>query len=184
LLPSWLLHALPSCNKKKSPRPIQAFCALAKEMWPGNFAPTPAHCFIKLLAAKGVLKRCFTQNIDTLEREVGVDPELLVEAHGSFGEAHCVECHASHEHAWIKGEIMAGRVPRCPACGDGLVKPDIVFFGEGLPTKFFDCRMADVPAADLVLVMGTSLTVRACVRVCVCLCCVCMSACLYVSVCE
>jgi NAD-dependent SIR2 family protein deacetylase len=39
----------------------EAFCALAKEMWPGNFKPTPTHFFIKLLEQKGVLRRCFTQ---------------------------------------------------------------------------------------------------------------------------
>jgi NAD-dependent SIR2 family protein deacetylase len=44
----------------------QAFCMLAKEMWPGNFNPTPTHFFIKLLEKKGVLRKCFTQNIDTL----------------------------------------------------------------------------------------------------------------------
>jgi NAD-dependent deacetylase sirtuin 2 len=48
----------------------QAFCTLCTEMWPDNFAPTPAHFFIKLLEQKGILKRCFTQNIDTLERSV------------------------------------------------------------------------------------------------------------------
>mmetsp|Transcript_40089 Transcript_40089/g.51633 ORF Transcript_40089/g.51633 Transcript_40089/m.51633 type:complete len:138 (+) Transcript_40089:122-535(+) len=44
----------------------QPFCMLAKEMWPGNFDPTPTHFFIKLLEQKGVLRKCFTQNIDTL----------------------------------------------------------------------------------------------------------------------
>ena len=42
----------------------------------------------------------------------------------------------------------------------GLVKPDIVFFGEQLPARFFECAMADFPKADLLIVMGTSLQVR------------------------
>ena len=56
---------------RKNPRP---FCMLAREMYPGTFRPTPAHFFIKLLEMKGVLKRCFTQNIDTLERVAGISP--------------------------------------------------------------------------------------------------------------
>jgi NAD-dependent SIR2 family protein deacetylase len=44
-----------------------AFNLLAKELYPGNFRPTPAHYFIKLLHDKGLLLRCFTQNIDRCE---------------------------------------------------------------------------------------------------------------------
>jgi hypothetical protein len=67
-----------------------------------------------------------------------VSPEKLVEAHGSFGEAHCIECKREQPQAWLRAELLAGRVPTC-GCG-GLVKPDIVFFGEALPDKFFECR--------------------------------------------
>ena len=42
-----------------------AFYQLARELWPGNFKPTPAHYFIRLLHEKGLLQRCFTQNIDS-----------------------------------------------------------------------------------------------------------------------
>jgi NAD-dependent deacetylase sirtuin 2 len=50
-------------------------------------------------------------------------------------------------------------VPRCDNCG-GLVKPDIVFFGEGLPDRFFDKLGVDFPKCDLLLVIGTSLQVQ------------------------
>ena len=187
---------------RKNPRP---FCMLAREMYPGTFRPTPAHFFIKLLEMKGVLKRCFTQNIDTLERVAGISAEKLVEAHGSFGEAHCIDCRAAYSQAWVKEEIFAGNVPRCPVCvgsakkeqgggwgtreragggrsrrrgkggrrrgtgGDdeeqeeerevGLVKPDIVFFGEGLPERFREKRTYDLPSAEILIIMGTSLEV-------------------------
>ncbi|XP_068004586.1 NAD-dependent protein deacetylase sirtuin-3, mitochondrial isoform X6 [Melanerpes formicivorus] len=53
---------------------------------------------------------------------------------------------------------MAGRVPQCPTCS-GLVKPDIVFFGEELPQRFL-LHLADFPLAELLLVIGTSLEVE------------------------
>ncbi|KAJ3049106.1 NAD-dependent protein deacetylase sirtuin-2, partial [Quaeritorhiza haematococci] len=69
---------------RSSPEP---FFTLARELYPGNFRPTLCHYFIRLLAEKGLLRRNYTQNIDTLERVAGVSTELLVEAHGSFGSA-------------------------------------------------------------------------------------------------
>lgn len=51
------------------------------------------------------------------------------------------------------------QVSRCQKCGDGLVKPDIVFFGEQLPQRFFMHREEDMPKCDLLIVMGTSLVV-------------------------
>uniref|UniRef100_A0A8C8YM31 Deacetylase sirtuin-type domain-containing protein n=1 Tax=Prolemur simus TaxID=1328070 RepID=A0A8C8YM31_PROSS len=62
-----------------------------------------------------------------------------------------------------QAEVMADRVARCPDCA-GVVKPDIVFFGEPLPPRFL-LHVADFPMADLLLILGTSLEVcrRACV---------------------
>lgn len=65
---------------------------------------------------------------------------MLVEAHGSFGEAHCIECHEFHEKTWIEHEIMNNSIPKCLKCKSGLVKPDIVFFGQNLPPRFQTCR--------------------------------------------
>ncbi|CAB4069913.1 SIRT2 [Lepeophtheirus salmonis] len=91
---------------------------LAKDLLKSqNYSPTPCHYFIKLLESKGLLLRHYTQNIDCLERKAGVSQDLLVEAHGSFASSTCQLC---------------GR----EGCG-GVVKPDIVFFGESLPGRFF-----------------------------------------------
>jgi NAD-dependent SIR2 family protein deacetylase len=49
---------------------------LAKELFPGQYAPTPAHHMIKVLADRGWLLRCYTQNIDGLERVAGIDPGM------------------------------------------------------------------------------------------------------------
>lgn len=102
----------------------------------------------------------FTQNIDCLEREAGVPGDHIVEAHGSFATQRCIDCKKEFPDDIMKEHVFQGVVPRCAdkKCG-GLVKPDIVFFGEQLPPAFFNNR--HVPAqADLILIMGTSLTVQ------------------------
>jgi NAD-dependent SIR2 family protein deacetylase len=99
--------------------------------------PTPTHYFFRLLDQHSLLKRVFTQNIDTLETLAGLDESRIIEAHGSFATAHCLECRkeASKEYV-LRWGGRKGEVVRCDEC-DGLVKPDIVFFGEGLPDRFF-----------------------------------------------
>lgn len=56
-----------------------------------------------------------------------------------------------------QADVMADRVPHCSVC-TGIVKPDIVFFGEPLPARFL-LHVADFPMADLLLILGTSLEV-------------------------
>ncbi|CAL1713217.1 unnamed protein product [Somion occarium] len=134
------------------------FYALARELLPGHFRPTPTHSFVRLLADHGVLGICFTQNIDTLERLAGVPPNRIVEAHGSFATQHCIECGASYDNEKLRQHIKAGTVAYCERC-HGLVKPDIVFFGEAMPMAFHR-SIPLLQTADLLLVMGTSLTVH------------------------
>ncbi|XP_059150050.1 NAD-dependent protein deacetylase sirtuin-2-like [Physella acuta] len=142
----------------KNPKP---FFVLAKELYPGSFKPTPCHYFIKLLNDKGKLLRHYTQNIDTLERVAGLDPDKLVEAHGTFYTSHCLECNKEYKLDWMKDEIFADRVPKCTeAKCEGVVKPDIVFFGESLPPRFGQLIQSDFKKCDLLIVMGTSLTVQ------------------------
>ena len=115
---------------------------------------------MKLLFDKGKLLKVFTQNIDCLEREAGLPGDMMVEAHGSFASQRCIECQTEHPDDLMRKAIMAKSVPRClrKSC-NGLVKPDIVFFGEALPESFH--RNRSLPAeADLAIIMGTSLTVQ------------------------
>ncbi|CAN8177089.1 unnamed protein product [Coccothraustes coccothraustes] len=143
---------------KKHPEP---FFALARELYPGQFKPTVCHYFMRLLQDKGLLLRCYTQNIDTLERVAGLDPELLVEAHGTFFTSHCLRasCRQRYSLAWMRERIFSSLVPKCEKC-QGLVKPDIVFFGENLPSRFFALLESDFEKVDLLLIMGTSLQVQ------------------------
>ena len=99
--------------------------------------PTPTHYFLTLLHAHSSLLRIFSQNIDTLDTLAGLPADLIVEAHGSFASSHCLQCRTevSSEHV-LRSGVRTGEVVRCQ-CG-GLVKPDIVFFGEGLPDRFFE----------------------------------------------
>lgn len=136
----------------------EPFYALAKELYPGKFLPTKTHYFIQLLQKKGLLLRNFTQNIDTLERMAGLDAEYIVEAHGSFATASCVDCEEQADPEMVKKHALEGKVPHCDSC-QGLIKPDIVFFGENLPKRFFD-RIKDFKEADLLIVIGTSLQVQ------------------------
>jgi NAD+-dependent protein deacetylase SIR2 len=120
------------------------------------------------------LHTCFTQNIDTLERRAGISSSKIIEAHGSFATQRCIDCKRPFDEEKMKAKVTDGVVPRCEHC-EGLVKPDIVFFGEDvrglilyyrfylqslnqLPPSF----MTSIPSlqqADLLIVIGTSLTV-------------------------
>lgn len=137
----------------------QPFFRLAKELYPGNFRPTPSHYFVKLLQDKGLLLRHYSQNIDTLERIAGIDDEKLVEAHGTFYTNHCIDCKKDYTMEWVREEILKENVPTCTEC-NGIVKPDIVFFGENLPERFHILPHRDFKQCDLLIIMGTSLTVQ------------------------
>ncbi|XP_016961512.1 NAD-dependent protein deacetylase Sirt2 [Drosophila biarmipes] len=141
---------------EKNPAP---FFALAKELYPGSFIPTPAHYFVRLLHDKGVLQRHYTQNIDTLDRLTGLPEDKIIEAHGSFHTNHCIKCRQEYDMAWMKAEIFADRLPKCKKC-KGVVKPDIVFFGENLPQRFYTSPDEDFQDCDLLIIMGTSLEVQ------------------------
>ncbi|KAH3852320.1 NAD-dependent protein deacetylase sirtuin-2-like [Dreissena polymorpha] len=144
---------------KTNPEP---FFVLCKDLYPKQaFKPTPCHYFIKLLEKKNKLLTHFTQNIDTLERVSGLSDGKVVEAHGSFNTGHCRKCNAQYEQEWMRERIFSEDVvPRCTQkdC-DGIVKPDIVFFGESLPDKF-RMHIKDMEECDLLIILGTSLVVQ------------------------
>jgi NAD-dependent SIR2 family protein deacetylase len=116
-----------------------------------------------------LLLRCYTQNIDGLEELAGLPPSLVVCAHGGLDPCHCQDCQleiplshcieaiaANHPDA---DDYIGTAVPLCPACDGAFVKPDVVFFGERLPQRFYDALRGDLAKCDLLLVAGTSLEV-------------------------
>ena len=153
-----------------NPKP---FYLLAKELYPGNFKPSKFHYLMRLFQDEGRLQRIYTQNIDTLEREAGTKEEYVIEAHGSFASNHCIDCDKQFPMEYFKTKIESSldinskkfEFAKCDKCG-GLVKPNIVFFGEDLPVKFFETWdndlkwMGSAKGSDtLVIVAGTSLAV-------------------------
>ena len=141
------------------------FYSLTAEMYPGQFKPTLTHHFIALLARKKKLLRNWSQNIDTLEHLAGIPPSQIVNAHGSFARAACIDCGAAHD-PWETGRKVkewkqmherqtgdpgrgakapvARLLPRCrhADCG-GLVKPSIILYGESLPDRFSKLAKTD-----------------------------------------
>jgi NAD-dependent SIR2 family protein deacetylase len=120
---------------RENPAP---FYMLARELFPGQYRPTPTHNFIRLLHDKGILLRCFTQNIDSLEAEAGIPKDKIVAAHGNFDSATCIDTGAAVPIDEVRKAIMAGEEGwrAMNAKHGGLVKPDISFFGEKLPDRF------------------------------------------------
>ncbi|OQR80210.1 NAD-dependent protein deacetylase sirtuin-2-like [Tropilaelaps mercedesae] len=136
------------------------FFELAKELMPQKLKPTKAHHFLKLMHDKGLLLRLYTQNIDTLEREAGIPDAKLVEAHGTFHTSHCLGCRKAYKFEWMKAEIAKpDNIPKCVKCKH-VVKPDIVFFGENLPERFYRLADEDFAKCDLLVIIGTSLQVQ------------------------
>ncbi|KAH0631550.1 hypothetical protein JD844_005923 [Phrynosoma platyrhinos] len=144
---------------KQHPEP---FFALARELYPGQFKPTVCHYFMRLLKEKGLLLRCYTQNIDTLERVAGLDTEDLVEAHGTFFTSHCISstCRKMYSLEWMKEKIFSSLIPKCEKC-ESVVKPDIVFFGENLPSRFFS--LMDSVSALVVCPQGQGSSSSSCI---------------------
>ena len=136
-----------------NPKP---FYSLIRELYTGLFQPTIAHCFIRLLSDKGLLLKLFEQNNDRLSVLAGVPVDKIVEGHGSYADQHCIDCKSSYPSAKMRQAILGREIPRCEQC-HGFVKPDIMMYGDELPTAFTQNEM--LPAeSDLCIVMGTSLT--------------------------
>jgi len=138
------------------------FIHLCKEIWPGQeYGPKPtlSHAFLKLLEDKKCLHRIYTQNIDGLEALAGISTDKLVECHGHFRSSTCIGCQKSMSiEDCRKTIVIEGSVPICTACGS-LVKPNIVFFGEEMPSRFQELISKDIEECDLLLILGTSLLV-------------------------
>lgn len=122
--------------------------------------PTFTHRFLAGLERTGQLAGVITQNIDLLHQRAG--NRYVIELHGSYNRADCRRCGKGFEDLtldWWDAAMDAGEntpIVSCPLCR-GLIKPDIVFFGE--PVKNYADAENMVAACDLLLVLGSSLQI-------------------------
>ena len=114
--------------------------------------PNGAHTSLAELERRGVLTAVVTQNIDGLHQAAG--SKRVFELHGSIKRNYCTDCGKFFDEDFV---MKSEGVPRCP-CG-GLVKPDVVLYGEGLDDATVDGALRAISGADLLIVAGTSLTV-------------------------
>jgi NAD-dependent deacetylase len=116
--------------------------------------PTFTHKFFATLEKEEKVKGIITQNIDGLHQMAG--SKNVLELHGSFKKSYCLQCGKEYDFDVMKKKIFNEKVPHCDECG-GLIKPDIVFFGEQV--KDFERAEELVYNSDLFFVVGSSLAI-------------------------
>jgi len=160
--------------------------------WPklAGTAPNAGHHALATLETAGKVSTILTQNVDGLHQQAGSSD--VIELHGNIHRVVCLDCGTAHtrrsvqdllEHA--NPELTASdaatlpdgdadletaaladfHVPPCPVCG-GMLQPDVVFFGDGVPRVRSEAAERAVAAADAVLVVGSSLVVFSGYRFC------------------
>ncbi|MDE1179725.1 NAD-dependent protein deacetylase [Paraburkholderia sp.] len=171
----------------------QRYWARSMIGWPvvADAQPNPAHRALARLEAAQHVPTLVTQNVDGLHQRAGSSE--VIELHGSIGGVTCLDCHTEHTRAAIQRTLEADnpalldataepaadgdahlewdavhtfRIPACPNCG-GLLKPAVVFFGEGVPPARVEAASHALDAADAMLVVGSSLMVYSGYRFCV-----------------
>lgn len=114
--------------------------------------PNPAHYALARLEQQGKLTAVVTQNIDELHQRAG--SRNVLELHGSVYRNHCMECGKS----WpVEAVLEADGVPRCTC--SGVIKPDVILYGEGLDSATLTAAVEAIAAADMLLIGGTQLSV-------------------------
>ena len=111
--------------------------------------PNPAHLALAELEAAGRLAGIVTQNIDSLHQLAG--SRTVHEYHGSTRRMQCLSCRTFFDSASISLDTLP---PSCPRCG-GLLKPDFIFFGEGIPTDVHRAATDLAAQSDVCLIIGT-----------------------------
>ncbi len=118
--------------------------------------PNDAHRALAALEAAGYVRAIVTQNIDQLHERAG--SREVIEVHGSIRTSSCRGCGASYPLAEVVALLEREPAPSCAVCG-GILKPDVVFFGELLPEQSIERASELAREARLLLVVGSSLEV-------------------------
>ena len=118
--------------------------------------PNVAHEVLARLERMGLIRAVITQNIDGLHKKAG--SENVIELHGNLEEYVCMSCGRRYPSEKVEELLKTEEVPRCEECG-GLLKPNVVFFGEALPERELMEAFRLAEMADLAVAVGTSLVV-------------------------
>lgn len=112
--------------------------------------PNKAHQVVADLEKEAYVNTVITQNIDNLHQEAG--SENVYEFHGTYKRLECIECGKNYE---FEEDYLKELPPRCNNC-DGILKPDYIFFGEGIPQRAYQASIKESEKADLFIVIGTT----------------------------
>lgn len=120
-------------------------------------SPNPAHRALAELEDLGLVRAIITQNVDGLHQAAG--SKDVVELHGSRFTLSCLDCGRTVRRRDVVEVVYRAEVPRCQSCG-GLLKPDVVLFGEELPVAAIQRARRLARECELFLVVGTSAEVE------------------------
>ncbi|GAB3375517.1 SIR2 family protein [Azotobacter armeniacus] len=153
--------------------------------------PNAAHQALARLAADRRIAGLITQNVDGLHQQAGSDG--VIELHGNLHRVRCLDCGKilwrseiqtllEEENAYLQGieAVLAPdgdarlaeaclegfRIPWCPCCGSDLLKPDVVFYGEGVPAEQTDAASLSIEQAPALLVIGSTVMTYSSFRLC------------------
>ena len=120
--------------------------------------PNPAHKALVELENSGFLQSIITQNIDALHQRAGSNN--VIEVHGTYQTLSCPACFQQIEanEDILNTLLESTKIPRCPLC-DTILKPDLILYEEQLPIEKWNQARNEIQACDLLLVLGSTLTV-------------------------
>lgn len=148
-------------NYVNEPSVRRANWALRAEgkLW-ANVHPNDGHFALLALQERGVLHTLITQNVDELHQMSGIDAHRVVEIHGTTRKAGCLDCTYLTTMNAVIDRVRAGEEdPACPDCG-GIMKSATISFGQQLVTADLARAQEAADEADLLLAVGSSLTVN------------------------
>jgi len=122
-----------------------------------NALPNPAHIALAKLEEAGRIRSIITQNIDALHHKAG--SKKVIEMHGTLRTLSCTQCFQQADSTqYLKAFVEQGELPHCAVC-NGLMKPDVILFGEQLPQRAWYDAQRECRQCDLMMVAGSSLEV-------------------------
>jgi NAD-dependent deacetylase len=120
--------------------------------------PNPVHTSLAALERQGRMTAVVTQNIDGLHQAAG--SQRVLELHGNSHRFRCETCSAERSADVVRRLLDDACPPKCPDCGQPSLRPDVVLFGETLPTAVLAEAAEEMTRTDLVVVVGSSLVVE------------------------